>query len=292
MAQLSPPPDVHWAGKAPCDAALDLYQPALPGGSVNVPDANARPGRHAYKTSSGALIVTMPAQVGVRDVDGQDFAELFRNIRSMRALHIPTVGKRFPLVRLAQIQTSMSMSVWPMPVSGDADAPVKANPDRTTIRLNPRIELIRWVGYDDAPSADRKLWDRARCEHIHHEIGHLLVTAQVIEEELPTLFTLRADDDDDLSIKRSDWFDAMSDKSSERQEQYHELIAEMGPEIADSAPYLELDFPWLNNGSAAKDPNPISTPNDSPPSDSPSADLVTGDPELAVKPLTDEEPTP
>lgn len=39
MAQLSPPPDVHWAGKAPCDAALDLYQPALPGGSVNVPEA-------------------------------------------------------------------------------------------------------------------------------------------------------------------------------------------------------------------------------------------------------------
>jgi hypothetical protein len=248
---------VHWQGSAPCQSALELDMQAMPLGSPRQPDLDWDPDLHVYEHASGVRIQIKPRSVKLNPVYGPTFADAALDVLTRRPLQMTGSNAWDRNVRLASIRPGMGMSHRPKAtvIKGKRRGWGKGRePDQTTysispnsfrVRFNPRISILNWADYDQASPEDQARWDRLICGHIHHEIGHLLVAAQLVEEHIPDLLPLSSDDKDELSELTSVWFKTLGEAIAARQDAYHDEIARMGPVIAESRPYLELDFPWL-----------------------------------------------
>ena len=234
-------PGTAWVGEAQCEGLFDQLPVSLPGGAVMT-------GRDGASTlyrlpEGGTLRIDGPA-VERAPLFGATFADTQADLRArapldLRGDHVARRG-----VVLAQVRSEYNGE---LSLYGDG-AGFGVSDGGAELLIQPTVYLASWDGYAAASPEDRARWDRALCEQSHHELGHILLAAQVMAEAEPGLSAIRSDTREGISQEVRDGLNGMMAAIRERQALYHGEIVAMGERVADSRPYLEQPFSWLGQG--------------------------------------------
>ena len=147
----------------------------------------------------------------------------------------------------------MSVYFGSISVKPNDEADYRLRPSALNFRLKANVRVAEWDQYSSASEADKQSWDRRACQSYHHEMGHILVAAQVIEEFNQAWLDLRAPTKEDMLDKRNALMETMNAAIKARQSEYHDEIETMGRELSYSRPYMELPFSWLSDSWLAAD---------------------------------------
>lgn len=235
---------VYWQGEGSCKNLFKTPAPHLPAGSPLTEILEFESVIGKYDLSQGGDIwinIRKPRQYRV---EGETFSDAFTNLITNRPLQDRVARSATGNAVLADVQVFKSIRYHPVKMSDGVTYAIK--PDSLSLRLSPKLRVVAWTGYAQAEDADRQLWDRHLCENYHHELGHILVAAQLIEEAEDDLLALRAESIAELQELQRELFSGVSQQIRDRQDVYHEEIDEMGLEVSHSRPYLELPFSWLS----------------------------------------------
>jgi len=235
---------VYWQGSESCRTLFETPVPRLPAGSPLKEIIEFESVIGKYDLSQGGEIWINIRKPRKYYVEGETFSEAYSNLVTDRPLQDRVQRKATGSAMLASVQVFTSIRY--RPVKDPDDGAYAIEPKSLSLRLNPKLRVADWAGFGQANEADRQLWDKLLCENYHHELGHILVAAQLTEEIEGELLALRAETVSDLQSLQGEVFSLVSERIRDRQTVYHEEIASMGPDVSHSRPYLELPFSWLS----------------------------------------------
>ena len=233
-------PGSAWQGEADCEGLFERLPSSLPGGAVvesRMDDATL------YRLPEGGTLRIEGPEVVREALSGATFAEAQADLRErapfdLRGNHVGAAQG----VVLAQVESAYNGEVS---LYGDATG-FGAVEGGAELLIQPTVHLASWDGYAQASAPDRDRWDRALCEQAHHELGHILVAAQVMTEAEPELAGLTSATREGIALAMRTKLEDMMSAIRRRQERYHAEIKVIGERAADSRPYLEQPFSWLS----------------------------------------------
>lgn len=256
---------VYWLGAESCDDVFETPVSSMPGGSKLTKIHHGPSIQAHYALSNGGTLRVSVRDIQKKYVQGRNFAEAFDNVFKQRPLQNQLERITEKYVVLADVRSMFGLVT---PIRQNADtSEYYFVPNRLFLTVSSRIRIVEWDGYDQATPEDQILWDRFQCQSYHHELGHILISAQIFEESEPEWMMLRAQTKDELLDKREALFEEVSDRAAARQKIYHQTLDAWGPEMAKSKPYLELPFPWLLPETASTPPTEIIALTDEPRAD-------------------------
>lgn len=182
QARLQP----SWKGTTPCGAE-SFHPPLSFSGSRERQDE--RYGFQYTLTSDVKIRYFRPTQKHV-PLYGLDFEADSKDIFKRRPIlnaHSSNPGK---IIILAQVASHWSISSLDY-IRAEGGG-YRLNPETFSFDLSPNVTLGNWVSYSTARPDQKKLWDRQYCESVHHEMGHILVTLQMLSEHSEAFLNLRA----------------------------------------------------------------------------------------------------
>lgn len=228
-----------WKGATPCGAE-SFYPPLRFSGSE--PRQDERYGFHYTLTSDVKIRYIRPVQ-NLVPLYGLDYEAVTKDIFKRRPIlnaHSSNPGK---VIILAKVSSKWSISNLDY-IRAEGGG-YRLNPKTLSFDLSPKITLGDWVSYSTARPDQKELWDRQHCESVHHEMGHVLVTLQILSEHSEMFLNLRASSQKALFAKVVEQQKRTVFAIKTRQGEYHKYIAANPKSLMDSKPYLEHDFPWL-----------------------------------------------
>ena len=232
---------VYWLGDEPCDDLLEQTIPKIPGG-FPLKYKNADGFAHYSFPGGGSLQLQMSLAEKV-SVQGASFEEAYRNLVAQKPLQDSADYRGKGVVVFAAVETNYQL-----------DLDFIQNEDLTWFAIKPggynvvmqsSFNVIDWTGYNQADAASRAKWDKLTCESYHHELGHVLIGAQLFAEAEPLWVKLKGADEKSVQSQTDAIFDLTMQRVRNRQIDYHREIDFFGRDLADSRPYLELPFSWL-----------------------------------------------
>ncbi len=232
---------VYWHGDESCEDLLEQTISKIPGGFPL-----------KYKNSDGIAHYSLPEggtlqlQMSVAEkvsVQGDSFTEAYRNLVQQRPLQDSEDYRGASVVIFAAVETGYQLD---LDFTQNEDLTWFAiKPGGYNVNMDSRFSIIDWQGYDQADAASRAKWDKLTCESYHHELGHVLIGAQIFAEAEPLWEKLRGADEKSVQSQTDAIFNLTMQRVRNRQIDYHREIDFFGRELADSRPYLELPFSWL-----------------------------------------------
>ena len=230
----------NWTGESNCESLFVRLPDTLPGGA-ELETYWEEDRVHLYQLPEGGTLRIEGPQVMRESVMGADFqsarANLYREAPfGLRGRHGPGQG-----VVLAQVESEYHGEVS---VTGSAMG-FAGERGSSELRITPVVHLADWDGYDAASEADQALWDKSVCSQSHHELGHILVAAQVMAEAEGALTEVASPTQTGISLAIRTQLEDMMSRIKRRQDRYHAEIDAMGWQFADSRPYVDLPFSWL-----------------------------------------------
>jgi len=245
---------VYWKGEAPCDNLFETPVPQLPGGSrltqiLGIDDVQGN-----YAMSGGGSLRVTFRQPQKMPVQGVSYSDAIADLFKRKPLQDSIARKTSKFVVLADVKSRIGMSGRPYKLEDGSGYGLKPKTIRPS--LNAKVRVADWPGYAAASVSDQQKWDGHLCENSHHELGHILVAAQILEEAEPEMLGLRGATPEELSQEISNLLSEIGKRINARQEAYHDEIKSMGRALSDSRPYLELPFPWLATDNPREDLTP------------------------------------
>ena len=229
--------EVFWRGGVPCTSALSRAQ-RVPGATLTRDGARAA----TYRLAGGSRLVVAHPDVRTHEVTGGTFADAWTYMTRARPLQDRIAGASESWAVLATVRNRVAVQY----LTDEVDGVHLIRPGSVTFRVTPRMQLADWSARAGASEEDRRLWDRKRCEHIHHELGHVAIAAQTLAERAPDFARIRGTETGVERRVRA-FMDDLDEVTRVRHDTYHAWIAGWGREIAHARPYGELGFPWLSD---------------------------------------------
>lgn len=236
-------PPIRWQGDMPCGSLFDTPVPRLPNGSPLVQIFGTESIQSHYQLSGGGKIRVTLRQTEKIQVSGARYADAIKDLNSRRPFQDSISRKTSGYTVLADVRYQVGISASSYKLKDGSGYALKPNRIRPSVVA--KVRVANWPGYENAAADDRRKWDGHLCESYHHELGHILVAAQIWEEAEPELLTLRGTSSEDVSQKLDVLLDDVGQRIEARQEQYHDEIDAMGHALSRSLPYLDLPFSWL-----------------------------------------------
>ncbi len=228
----------HWQGETPC--GTDVFRPPakLPDGSLRQSDE----GVYSYTLKSGVQIRYRMPKTKLVPVYGMDFEAVSKDFFKRRPIMNPYLNRPGQATVLAQVSP-----IWRTQYIDDRsdDGEYQIDPKSLIFELSPELTLADWVSYNTAKPDQKKLWDRHFCSSAHHEMGHILVSLQLLAQEQKSYLKLKAPNRKTLRGKLIAEQERTSFLIAQRQSEYHAYIAARPNEVMRSKSYLEQGFPWL-----------------------------------------------
>lgn len=232
---------VFWQGEKSCEDLLDEPISSIPGGfPLKTVMAN---GQAHYRLPKGGTLKLRMSESDSVSIPGENFVQAHRNLVTQKPLQKDFSGRSNEVV-FALVQSSYQLD---LDFTHDDDLSLfQLRPGGYNVVMNSKISVIDWAGYDAADDASRRQWDKMTCESYHHELGHILIGAQLFAEAESLWVDLRGEDQPRIQSLTDELFDMTMQQVRQRQRRYHEQITTMGEELSYSKPYLELPFTWLD----------------------------------------------
>lgn len=233
--------EVFWLSEEKCDTLFDIPVPVLPGGST-LSDIVGN-GQAQYAGAEGGRVTITITDVKKMPFSGKDFDEAYKNLSSYSPLQDRIAHKVSDHAVLADVTQRFRRyyRLRPGPVEGT----YIVHPNNLMFSILAKVRIADWTGYGAADARSQKLWDQHQCTSYHHELGHILVSAQLLEEALGEVLNLPPSPKEELFEKVDGIFNKTYDMIVERQQDYHDALADMGHVLGRSRPYMELPFDWL-----------------------------------------------
>ncbi len=234
--------EVFWQGEDSCGDLLDEPVAAIPGGFPLTTILSN--GQAHYRLPLGGTLRLRLWKAESVPVQGKDYAEAYKNLVTQKPLQDDVSGRAGGEVVFALVESRYMLD---LDYSHDPELSLfQLKKGGYTVNMNSKVKVIEWDGYKTADDASRRKWDKMTCESYHHELGHVLIGAQIFAEAEPLWMDLRGADEGMISWRTDDLFDRIMKSVRERQKKYHEEIDVMGRAVADSRPYVKLPFSWLD----------------------------------------------
>lgn len=231
---------VYWLGDESCDELLEQTISEIPGG-FSFKFKTADDEAHYQLPAGGTLRLSLTEAERV-SVEGATFSQAYRHLIAQRPLQ-DKIEQNVSQVVFASVETGYELD---LDFTQNADQSLfQIKPNGYNIVMTARFSVIDWTGYNRADAASRAKWDKMTCESYHHELGHVLIGAQLFAEAEPDWIAMRGRDEADVRKRTDVLFDFIMRRVRARQQKYHQEIQAMGSTLADSRPYLELPFTWL-----------------------------------------------
>lgn len=234
---------VHWDSATPCTGLLKEAIPVLPGGSTLRQIYDGPTIQSHYDLRNGGKLRMSIRDVGTKYVDGDTFLDAYSKVFDKRPLEDSISRRVNSHVTLADINYRPGFNLRFKKHNDPESYEVRLS--SLVLTLNSKIRVIAWRQYDTASTEDQLKWDKFACQSYHHELGHLLVAAQVYEDTQDRWSELSASTHEDINAQTDRLFSEIVEAIKDRQAKYHDEIDEMGPALASSRPYLDLPFTWL-----------------------------------------------
>ena len=232
----------QWEGETKCAALFDTPPPVLPGGSYLTAIKGERSVQGHYLMQSGGKLRLTFREVGKVPIFGDTYDLAYADLKKRKPLQDSLSRKTDNHIVLADVK-SLRGTGFKIGVSED-ESRYFVKPGSLTFTVSSKIRVADWRGYEAADAASQAAWDRHQCRSYHHELGHILVTAQVLEDSRDELERLSAQSAEALKGKQDDLLKTMGERIKARQAAYHEFL-ETSPGGKLSRPYMELALPWL-----------------------------------------------
>ena len=236
---------VYWEGEEKCDTLFASPISQLPGGSYLTQILGEDAVQAHYLMPQGGKLRLTVREVGRVTVSGDTYSQVYLDILKRKPLQDRLARKLESGTVLADVKTTMGVSF--RPVKTDDGAAYMIAPQSLTMKLISKVRVTDWAEYNLADQYNQNAWDKHLCTSYHHELGHILVAAQVLEESETEWLALRVETLEALNEKHQSFVDEISERVRERQQAYHDALDEMGAKLGRSRPYMELPFPWLKN---------------------------------------------
>ena len=236
-------PVLHWAGDAPCYSLFDTPVPQLPNGAPLTKILGDDPVQGHYRLPGGGVLRLSVRDVGTVEVRGDTFAAAYQDLLQRKPLQDSIARKASGRFVLADVRILLGASIRSSKMEDGSGYHIA--PDDVSLRLSAKVRAANWAGYAGASDADRRAWDLHICQNYHHELGHILVAAQVMEASVPEWLALRGATAEDVTAAQQALMRQIVDRLVAAQTAYHDEIEEMGEAVADARPYLDLPFSWL-----------------------------------------------
>ena len=233
---------VYWAKTENCETLLENPVRRIPGG-FTLKEVIGEDKLAIYELPNGGHLKIRFWEVDSLPVRGKTFDEAYKDLMVKRPLQDRVSRKVANEVVLANV--TMKYRLGLRFTKTDDGLLYKIKPGTFSIFQTAKVKVIDWADYHQADLVSREKWDKLTCESYHHELGHVLVAAQILAESEAAWLDLRAEDQKAMSEKTDELFEQILERVRNRQKRYHEEIELMGPEVADARPYLELSFSWL-----------------------------------------------
>lgn len=233
--------DVHWLGNEKCDNVLNEPIRSIPGGFPlkSVLDN----GQARYQLPDGGILRLRLWEAASVPVQGTNFQEAYKNLVEQKPLQDNVSGRGENDVVFALVESRYALD---LDYEHDNDLNLfQLKSGGYTVNMNSKVKIVKWAGYETADEESRRKWDKMSCENYHHELGHVLIGAQIFAEAEPMWMDLRGAGQEVISRKTDTLFETIMNRVRERQKNYHDEIKTMGPAMSDSRPYTELPFTWL-----------------------------------------------
>ncbi len=238
---------VYWQGQDKCDTLFDTPASMLPGGSylTEILETDSGGIRANYTLATGGkLRLTIP-ETELVNVDGLTYLAARKDLNTRRPLQTAFAREFDTHIVLADVNLTIGIGS----VRGKSVYGHKIRPQSLNLKLKAKVRVAVWSGYDTASEADQTLWDRRLCESYHHEFGHILVAAQVLEESQDQWLAIRGRTPEEFTEAKDNFLARLGESILARQDAYHDGIKTMGKVISHSRPYLDLPFSWLSGDS-------------------------------------------
>jgi predicted secreted Zn-dependent protease len=231
-----------WTGSERCDSLFSTFPEQLPGGARL--ESHQQGEAHAYRLPEGGTLRILDADIQYFDILGATYAEAQSNLYR-RTPEMLTERGGHPWGDDALLAMVVNRYHGEVNVTGSLLG-YRGEPGSAELEIAPVLHLARWNDYAAADPVDQTLWDRAFCSHAHHELGHILVAAQIMTQAETDL--TRVSDPTQAGISRAirAALETMMEDIKSRQDLYHIEIDRIGRDVADSRPYVELPFSWLD----------------------------------------------
>ena len=242
MSSAAQAEEVHWLGDESCKTLLQQTVPEIPGGfplKLKMASGEA----HYELPRGGTLRLTLTEDEKV-SVSGDTFSQAYRNLVEQKPLQNDGAFHHENVVVFAAVETGYQLDLDFTTTEDQSLFQLK--PDGYNIIMNARFRVIDWSGYKKADAASRAKWDKMTCESYHHELGHVLIGAQIFSEAEPEWTSLRGRNEEDVRKRTDTLFDYIMSRVRARQQKYHLEQETMGRALADSRPYIDLPFSWLD----------------------------------------------
>ena len=233
-----------WAGQERCDTLFETPLPRLPGGSYLTKIFAEEAVQAHYALQQGGKVRLTVREVGKSFVDGETYYDAYDAVIKQKPLQDRIARKIESKVVLADVRTSIGSEFRPMKTEDGAAYIIR--PQSLRLTLTAKVRVTDWRQYEVADARNQALWDKYLCVSYHHELGHILVTAQILEESEAEWLALKADTVEALGTKHQALMDEVGTRIEGRQQAYHDALDEMGPALGRSKPYMELPFSWLS----------------------------------------------
>lgn len=235
---------VYWAGDENCGTLFQTPLDTLPGGALLIGSDDENGMEAEYELRDGSRLVLRIEDPEASPIYGTSFNDAMVDLDKRKPLQVSETEFQTEGLVMASVKISKSYSYLPHVRRGQRYLSIK--PGSMIIELEAEVRSVTWDGYETASATDKALWDKFQCRSYHHELGHILIDAQLFEETIYDWSRVRGQDLDDMAISARHVFDDIAYRISERHDDYHKAISDMGFELADSRPYLDLPFAWLN----------------------------------------------
>ncbi len=231
---------VFWLGDESCEDLLEQTIPEIPGGFPF--KFKMASGEAHYQLPAGGSLQLRLSEAERVAVKGDTFSQAYRNLIAQRPLQ-DNVEQNVNQVVFASVETGYELD---LDFTHNKDLSLfQIKPNGYNIVMNARFSVIDWTGYARADAVSRAKWDKMTCESYHHELGHVLIGAQLFAEAEPDWIALSGRDQADVRTRTDALFDYVMRRVRARQQKYHQEIQTMGSTLSDSRPYTELPFTWL-----------------------------------------------
>lgn len=231
---------VFWQGDESCENLLDEPVSNIPGG---FPLKSVTNGQARYQLPDGGTLRLRLWEAASVPVQGRSFEEAYKNLVEQNPLQENVSDWSGNNVVFAIVASRYALD---LDYEHDNDLNLfQLKPGSYKINMNSKVKIVNWAGYETADEESRRKWDKMTCESYHHELGHVLIGAQLFAQAEPMWMDLRGEGEAVISQKTDALFETIMNRVRDRQEKYHDEIETMGPAMSDSRPYTELPFTWL-----------------------------------------------
>jgi len=235
---------IRWKGDTPCDNLFEMPVLRLPGGSPLTEILGTEDVQGKYQLSGGGVLTITIRKTLKVPVHGLRYSDAIADLHARRPLQDAISRKTSPGTVLADVKSLFGMRAIPYELEDGTGFALK--PKSLWPKVTAKVRVADWQGYAGASPLDQRKWEGHSCESYHHELGHILVTAQILEAAEKEFLAMRAPTKEEINQSVKDFLVELSERIETRQQDYHDEIEAMGRSLSYSRPYMELPFSWLN----------------------------------------------